>query len=219
MPPPLCDCARAGATFARGGGAFDACVGFDAPVAVDAEAEPVAGFASGFLLLACAVPVDPVVVVAAVLAAVAAACFAAGVGLPAAASLDGSDFVGAFAVLFAAVVFTSLGARSMVVGLGVSCVVPPAGLEADGVDLAPDGAGFAPGPEPSGLGVDVAAALGVRDRADPVEPEELVDREDPVDRDFEVGRLGDFAILWSLLHCFWMEETVLPTSTRYIRQI
>lgn len=196
---------RAEAGIGRGGGAFDVCVGFDAPVAADAVADSAAGFVSGFLLLACA---------AVEVATVAAACFTSGTsgaGLRSAISFGGSDLVGILGVFFVAVVFTALGSRSMVVGLGVSCVALPADLELDGLVLAPDALDLAPVPEPSGLEVDVAAALGVRDR---------VDLEDPVDRDFEVGRCGDFTILLSLLRCFWMEETIfLPTPTRYIRQI
>lgn len=189
---------RAEATLARGGGAFDACGGFDAPEEADAVADPVAGFASALLSPA---PVEPVV---AVVATVAAARFTFGVGLLAAISFTGSDLVGAFAALFAAVVFTALGSRSMVVGFGVSLVAPPTGFASEEVALAPDGLDLAPVPASFGLEVDVAAAFGVRDRVEPV---------DLVDLDFEVGRCGDFTILWSLLRCLWMEETKFPAAS------
>lgn len=169
---------REGETFGRGGAAFDACGGFDAPVAADAVADSVAGFVSVFLLLAPVEPVEPVVADA---ATAAAACFTSGDGL------------------LAAVVFTALGSRSMVVGFGVSLVAPPAGSEPDDVVLVPAGLALAPVPLSVGLEVDVAAAFGVRDRVEPV---------DLVDLDFEVGRCGDFTILWSLLRCLWMEETI-----------
>lgn len=194
VPPPLCDCARTDATFGRGGGAFDACGGFDAPVAAEAVADSVAGFVSAFLRLA------PVVAVA---ATVAAARFTSGFDLLAAISFGGSDLVGAFGAFFAAVVFTAFGSRSIVVGFGVSLVAPPAGFAPDDLVLAPDGLDLAPGPVSFGLEADVAAAFGVRDRAEPV---------GPVDLDFEVGRRGDFTILWSLLRCLWMDETIFRCS-------
>lgn len=133
--------------------------------------------------------------------------FTAAVGLLAAVSFGGSDFIVALDVLF-----TSFGARSIVVGLGVSCVALPADLEPDAVvlvaeglvaeglafeglaledvvleDVALEGAAFAPVPVSLGLVVDAVAAFGVRDRVD------------PVDLDFEVGRCGDFTILLSLV--------------------
>lgn len=184
---------RAEATLARGGGAFDACGGFDAPEAADAVADAAAGFASALLSPA---PVDPVEPVVAVAATVAADCFTSGVGLLAATSFVVSELVGAFGALFAAIVFTALGSRSMVVGFGVSLVAPPTGFASEEVALAPDGLDLAPVPASFGLEVDVAAAFRVRDRVEPV---------DLVDLDFEVGRCGDFTILWSLLRCLWME--------------
>ncbi|MCR9237742.1 MAG: hypothetical protein NXI17_13825 [Alphaproteobacteria bacterium] len=196
VPPPLCDCVRAEATLARGRGAFDACGGFDAPEAADAVADAVAGFASALLSPAPVDPVESVEPVVAVAATVAAACFTSGVGLLAATSFVVSDLVGAFGALFAAIVFTALGSRSMVVGFGVSLVAPPTGFASEEVALAPDGLDLAPVPASFGLEVDVAAAFGVRDRVEPV---------DLVDLDFEVGRCGDFTILWSLLRCLWME--------------
>lgn len=128
--------------------------------------------------------------------------FTAAVGLLAVVSFGGGDFVVALGVLF-----TSFGARSIVVGLGVSCVALPADLEPDAVvlvaeglaleglapedlaleDVALEGAAFAPVPVSLGLVVDAVAAFGVRDRVD------------PVDLDFEVGRCGDFTILLSLV--------------------
>lgn len=112
----------------------------------------------------------------------------------------------------AAVLFTSFAFRSMVVGLGVNCVAPPAGVDvvlalldwavadcaladcvpAEGVALVSAAAAFA-GFASAGLAVDAPVDFA----GDSEDGLEARDRVDPVDLDFEVGRRGDFTILVS----------------------
>lgn len=117
----------------------------------------------------------------------------------------------------AAVFFTSFAFRSMVVGLGVNCVAPPAGVDvvlalldwavadcalvdcaladcvpAEGVALVSAAAAFA-GFASAGLAVDAPVDFA----GDSEDGLEARDRVDPVDLDFEVGRRGDFTILVS----------------------